>query len=60
MRLTRTRALALLAAAALWVVSPWDGDFLPVVGWIDDALIMAFAIWTAYKSWRSAKPPQLR
>lgn len=43
--------MALLIAAALWVVSPWDGDFLPVVGWIDDVLIAAFALWTAYRSW---------
>lgn len=54
MRLTKTRAVALLCAALLWVISPWDGDFLPVVGWIDDMLIMALALYTMYRSYNPA------
>lgn len=55
MKLTKTRAAAFLFAALLYAVSPWDGDFIPVVGWIDDMLIMALALWTMWNSWQ---PPR--
>jgi uncharacterized membrane protein YkvA (DUF1232 family) len=57
MRLSKTRAVALLAAALLWAISPWDGDFLPVVGWIDDMLVMALALYTMWRSFRNPPPP---
>lgn len=56
MRLSKTRAVALLVAALLWVISPWDGDFLPLVGWIDDMLIMALALYTMWRSFRNPPP----
>lgn len=56
MKLTKTRAAAFLVAALLWAISPWDGDFIPVVGWIDDILIMALALWTMYRSFPGSRP----
>ena len=34
----------LLLGAVIYLVNPLDFDFIPVVGWIDDAVVMALAI----------------
>ncbi|MFO7819259.1 MAG: YkvA family protein [Halanaerobacter sp.] len=28
----------------IYIISPFDGDFIPVIGWLDDALV-AVVIW---------------
>jgi len=45
----RGRALAFLIAALIYVIMPWDFDFVPLVGRIDDLLILGFALWYAWK-----------
>jgi uncharacterized membrane protein YkvA (DUF1232 family) len=42
------KALAWIIGAALYCVCPLDGDFVPVVGWIDDAVVC----WIAYRQVR--------
>jgi uncharacterized membrane protein YkvA (DUF1232 family) len=42
----------LVAAAALvYLVSPVDliGDFIPILGWADDALVVSGLLWLAYR-----------
>ncbi len=34
----------LIAACVIYVISPLDGDFIPGLGWLDDALL----IWYTY------------
>lgn len=36
--------LIILFAAIAYGVMPFDGDFLPGVGWVDDAAVIAAAI----------------
>lgn len=36
----------IVAACLLWIVNPLDGDFIPFLGWIDDA----FAGYIAYRT----------
>ncbi len=40
------RVIAIAVAALLYLVSPFDliPDFLPVVGWLDDAAVLTFAV----------------
>ncbi len=42
----------LVAVAALvYLVSPVDliGDFIPILGWMDDALLVSGLLWLAYR-----------
>lgn len=50
------RALVYLLAAFLYVVWPWDltPDMIVIVGWIDDLLVAATAVYFAYQSLRRA------
>jgi uncharacterized membrane protein YkvA (DUF1232 family) len=41
-------AIAWIIGAVLYLVCPLDGDWIPVVGWIDDA----FVAWLASKKVR--------
>lgn len=47
----------LVLACVLWIVSPLDGDWVPVVGWIDDAaagLVALATTWQGLKAkWRT-------
>lgn len=36
---------SLLILALAWVVSPLDGDWLPILGWLDDVGLLALASW---------------
>lgn len=40
-----------LVAGTLYVICPLDGDFIPVVGWIDDVVVA----YLAYKKWQASK-----
>ncbi len=44
-----SKVIALVALA--YVVSPIDlvSDFVPVLGWIDDGLVLAGLLWLAYR-----------
>ncbi len=43
-------AKALFGALALaYIVVPFDFDFVPVLGWIDDAVVSAVLLWLATK-----------
>ncbi len=46
---TPTVAKLLCAAAAAYALSPIDliPDFIPVLGWLDEALLLPLAIWAA-------------
>jgi uncharacterized membrane protein YkvA (DUF1232 family) len=50
-----SKIIAVLALA--YVVSPLDvvSDFVPVLGWIDDGLVLAALLWLAYRF----LPPEL-
>lgn len=39
-----------LVAAGIYVVCPADFDFVPVLGWVDDAMVAYFAI----QNWRKS------
>jgi len=43
-------AAAWIIGAALYLICPLDGDWIPVIGWIDDA----FVLWIAAKKVRAA------
>lgn len=43
------RALAYLIAALIYVILPWDFDFIPLAGRVDDVLVLGFALWYAWK-----------
>ena len=43
------RALTYLIAALVYVILPWDFDFIPLAGRIDDVLVLSFALWYAWK-----------
>ena len=34
-----------LVLALIWIVSPLDGDWIPLIGWIDDAFLGMLAMW---------------
>jgi hypothetical protein len=38
----------IVAACLLWIISPIDGDFIPFIGWLDDA----FAAYIAYQQFK--------
>ncbi|MFO0997068.1 MAG: DUF1232 domain-containing protein [Alphaproteobacteria bacterium] len=44
-------AKAIAVVALLYVVMPIDlvSDFIPVLGWIDDGLVLAGLLWLAYR-----------
>lgn len=46
----KTRDKVLVLIAFLWLLSPFDGDFLPVIGWIDDAMLSFVAWWITTNS----------
>ena len=46
----RGRALAYLIAALIYVILPWDFDFIPLAGRVDDLLVLGFALWYAWKA----------
>lgn len=46
----RTRDKLLVLLAFLWLLSPFDGDFLPVIGWLDDAFLSFTAWWITTNS----------
>lgn len=37
---TLPQKLGITALGMLWVVSPLDFDFLPLIGWIDDVMVL--------------------
>jgi uncharacterized membrane protein YkvA (DUF1232 family) len=41
------RALAWLIAGIIYVVLPWDFDWVPLVGWVDDVLVLAVTVYYA-------------
>ena len=46
----KIRDKVLVLIAFLWLLSPFDGDFLPVIGWIDDAMLSFVAWWITTNS----------
>lgn len=38
-----------------WVISPFDGDFVPVVGWVDDAAAIVAGACAARTALRAGK-----
>lgn len=50
-------AIVSLFVALLYGVSPIDliPDVLPLVGWIDDALLIPLLLLLAYRLWRNAR-----
>jgi uncharacterized membrane protein YkvA (DUF1232 family) len=50
-------AKVIAIVALVYVVSPVDvvSDFIPVLGWIDDGLVLAGLLWLAYRF----LPPEL-
>lgn len=50
---TRGQKVLLLAAGLGYVVVPFDLDFIPVLGWIDDAFVLGFMC----RVWRSPTLP---
>ncbi|MFH2202551.1 MAG: DnaJ domain-containing protein [Elusimicrobiota bacterium] len=46
------RPLLILLAGFIYVVMPFDGDFLGVVGWIDDIFVAVLAIYLAVEALR--------
>lgn len=55
--MSKLKALALLLGALAYILLPTDlaPDFWPLVGWIDDALVLAGALFLLWK--RRPKPP---
>lgn len=51
---TISQKLAMTIAGLLWVISPLDFDFVPVLGWIDDAFVLAMI----RKVWMSPTLPR--
>lgn len=51
----RGRALAYLIAALIYVILPWDFDFIPLAGRVDDLLVLGFALWYAWKAHSSVR-----
>lgn len=37
---TLPQKLGVTALGVLWVISPLDFDFLPLIGWIDDVMVL--------------------
>ncbi len=46
------RALLILIAGLVYIVMPFDGDFLGVVGWIDDIFVAGLTIYFAVQALR--------
>lgn len=38
-----------VAAALLYAISPYDGDWFPMLGWTDDAAFLAYVFWNVYE-----------
>ncbi|MBF0240354.1 MAG: DUF1232 domain-containing protein [SAR324 cluster bacterium] len=59
-------SLAAIVAAIIYFVSPLDAipDFIPVIGYLDDATVIGFALAMVkedllqYKKWKESKAPQ--
>ncbi|TPW19167.1 MAG: hypothetical protein FD126_2957 [Elusimicrobia bacterium] len=52
------RAAAWAVAGLLYMLWPFDAvpDWAIVVGWVDDALVVAFAAYMAYRAYQSRVP----
>lgn len=48
----KRKAVVFLIAAVVYLVLPVDvvPDFLPLVGWVDDLLVIGLGIWGAFRS----------
>jgi DnaJ-domain-containing protein 1 len=44
------RALVFLVAALLYLILPWDFDFVPLAGRLDDLFLLGLALWYAWKT----------
>ena len=56
----RFRTAAVLIAAILYIVLPTDAvpDFIPLVGWVDDLLVLAGGLYFLWKQLRGGPPPR--
>ncbi|MCC6228536.1 MAG: DUF1232 domain-containing protein [Phycisphaerales bacterium] len=59
---TVPQKIGLTILGLLWVVSPLDGDFIPLLGWIDDGVVLALIprIWMAPTLPRPGTTPSAR
>lgn len=57
--MSKLKAFALLVASLAYILLPTDllPDFMPLLGWIDDALVLLGTLWLLWK--RRPKPPPL-
>ena len=55
--MSKAKAFAFLVAALIYLILPTDllPDFIQLVGYVDDALLMLAAAWVFYRKWK-AKP----
>lgn len=46
---TVPQKIGLTILGLIWVASPLDGDFIPILGWIDDGVVLALIpkVWMA-------------
>lgn len=57
--LVKYRPLIALLVGVVYGVSPLDGDFVPVIGWIDDFGVMGVAAVLAFWWWRKNQQASL-
>ena len=55
------KAAVLLIASLLYLVMPVDlvPDLIPLIGWVDDLLVVALGVWSAFKSLPRSQPKAL-
>lgn len=53
--MTRARAVAFLIGSIVYLLWPYDivPDFIPLVGWIEDVVLVAAAVWMLFKTFKA-------
>ena len=40
----KQKRIAIIIISVLWIINPLDGDWIPILGWLDDVIAALIAV----------------